>query len=140
MLADLLVRIEELGGDEVSPVVPIRLFFEGNDDEASFAPNLVPHPGMPNVYRVLSDIESRPEVSAVVVQIDEVMEPPEWPFASVVYVITSADAAVVNEWAAAIEPDPPAPGDDDSTWLHGSVPPGAPHVPARHRPVVLLWD
>ncbi len=95
---------------------------------------------MPNVYRVLSDIESRPEVSAVVVQIDEVLEPPEWPFASVVYVITTADAAVVNEWAAAIEPDPPAPGDDDYAWLHGSVPPGAPHVPERHRPVVLLWD
>jgi hypothetical protein len=44
-------------------------------------------------------------VSAVVVQIDEVLELPGWPYASSVYIITSADAADVHEWAASLEPD-----------------------------------
>jgi hypothetical protein len=139
MLAELLARIDELGGAEVGPVVPFRLFFEGNGDEGSFAPNLVPHPSMDNVYETLTSIESRPEVSAIVVQIDEVLEPPEWPFAPVIYVITSADAETVHEWAKSIEPDPVF---DDGAygWLGGPAPPGAPSVPAGQRPVVLLWD
>ena len=72
---------------------------------------------------------------------------PEWPFASSVYVITSAPADRVHEWAAAIEPDEP-PEDDADTygWLaygereRDMPPPGAPHVPEGHRPVVLFWD
>ena len=144
MLRDLLTRIDELGGGEGSPVVPLDLFFEGNDDEASFAPNLDPHPGIETVRGVLQAIEQRRDVSAVLVQIDEVLEPPEWPYASRVYVVTSAPAAEVHRWAAALEPDEVSPderendgwGDDGSA----GAPPGAPDVPEGHRPVVLFWD
>jgi hypothetical protein len=77
----------------------------------------------------------------VAVQIDEVLDPPEWPYASSVYVITSADAADVHAWTASIEPDEPS---DDAReqygWRGGTPPPGAPEVPAGHRPVVLFWD
>src|SRR5947208_2525901 len=40
-------RIEQLGGQESYPVVPLDLFFKGNQDPASFAPNLSHTPEMP---------------------------------------------------------------------------------------------
>jgi hypothetical protein len=142
MLHDLLVRIDELGGPEAYPVVPLDLFFEGNDDPASFAPNLDPHPGISRIHSVLRSIEERPDVSAVVVQIDEVLEPPEWPYASSVYVVTSADAGDVHAWAAAIEPDELSPdqGDNYGWGAREAPPPGAPPVPGTHLPVILFWD
>jgi len=112
MLGELIARINELGGPDARPVVPLQLFFDGNDDPASFAPNLEPHPGLATIYSVLRSIELRPDVSDVVVQIDAVPEPPEWPYASSAYVITTADPADVHDWVAAIEPDEPAPNPD----------------------------
>jgi hypothetical protein len=147
MLEQLLARIEELGGEDAYPVVPLDLFFEGNDDPASFAPNLDPHPGLERIRAVLRSIERRPGVSAVVVQIAEVLEPPEWPYAPAVYVITSADAAQVHQWAASLEPDELSPDPSDNYgWIEytgrsrDTAPPGAPSVPADHRPVILFWD
>ena len=146
MLQQLLARIDELGGEDAYPVVPLDLFFESNDDPASFAPNLDPHPGIENIHRVLRSIEERPDVSAVVVQIAEVLDPPDWPYASSVYVITSADAADVHEWATSLEPDEFFPDAPDYGWgeyagrSRETPPPGAPPVPAGHRPVILFWD
>jgi hypothetical protein len=144
---DLIDRIDQLGGEDAAPVIPLDLFFEGNDDEASFAPNLEPHPGIGTIYAVLGSIKEREEVANVIVQIDEVLPEPEWPYASAVYVLTSAPAARVHEWAAAIEPDE-LPGDDADAygWLEyggrrrDAPPPGAPELPGGYRPVVLFWD
>ncbi len=80
-------EIERLGGADAYPVVSVDLFFEGNNDPASIGPNLDPHPGIRTFERVLEEIRRRPEVSDVVVQIDEVIEG-EWPYASAVYVTT----------------------------------------------------
>src|SRR5215217_6514946 len=99
MREDLIARIDELGGEDAYPVVPLELFFDGNDDAASFAPNLEPHPGIATIYDVLRSIEQRPDVSAVAVQIAEVLDPPDWPYASSVYVITSSDAAEIHRLA-----------------------------------------
>ncbi len=80
-------------------------------------------------------------MSAVVVQIDEVLDPPEWPYASSVYVVTAADAADVHAWAAPIEPDEPSQdASEQFGWRGDQAPPGAPEVPAGYRPVVLFWD
>jgi hypothetical protein len=143
----LLTRISELGGQDAYPVVPLDLFFDGNDDPASFAPNLDPHPGISEIYAVLHELEERPDVSAVMVQIDEVLEPPEWPYASSVYVITSADAEEVRRCAAPIQPDEMSTdAADDYGWSEragrngATPPPGAPAVPSGYRPVVLYWD
>jgi hypothetical protein len=125
----------------------LDLFFTGNDDEASFAPNLDPYPGIAKIAAVLHAIEQRPDVSAVVVQIDEILDPPDWPYASSVYVVTTADAKDVHEWAASIEPDELSPEmSDNYSWgeyagRNGDTPPpGAPEVPTGYRPVVLFWD
>jgi hypothetical protein len=147
-LQALLGRIDELGGQDAYPVVPLDLFFDGNDDEASFAPNLEPHPGIDRFRSVLRSIRERPDVSDLLVQIDEVLSPDEWPYASAVYVITSAPASDVREWAAELEPDEdPSPGHADSYgWLsyagrdRSTPPPGAPQIPDRHRVVTLFWD
>lgn len=147
MVEELHARIGELGGQAAHPVVPLDLFFEENEDPASFAPNLDPHPGIARIYAVLREIAQRPEVSAVVVQIDEVLDPLEWPYASAVYVITSREAAEVHRWAAAIAPDAVSPDSEDNYgWLpyadrdRSSPPPGAPEIPDGYRPVILFWD
>jgi hypothetical protein len=147
MAQELHARIAELGGQDAYPVVPLDLFFEGNDDPASFAPNLEPHPGIERIYAVLRGVAQRPDVSAVVVQIDEVLDPPEWPYASAVYVITSAEAADVHRWASSITPDDSVPeSEEDYGWLtyadrdRATPPPGAPEVPDGHRSVILFWD
>jgi hypothetical protein len=144
---ELLARIDEFGGADAYPVVPLELFFEGNNDPASFAPNLDPHPGIAQIHAVLRSIEQRPDVSAVVVQIDEVLEAPEWPYASSVYVITSTDAAEVHRWATSIRPDELSSDLNESYgWLayadrdRSTPPPGAPIVPDGYRPVILVWD
>lgn len=134
-------RIEQLGGVEASPVVPIDLFFDGNDDPASIAPNLQPHPGIQTFRRVLTDIGNRPDVSNVAVQIDEVIEG-EWPYALAVYVITAASPEEVHRWAAELQPDEYV-GEEEhiGPWLgRGHAPPGAPAVPEGHRVVTLFWD
>ena len=120
-LSRLLARIDELGGDDAYPVIPVDLFFEGNGDEASIGPNLEPHPGIGTFHGVLSDIRSRPEVADVAVQISEVMEDDEWPFAEAAYVITTAAPEEVHRWASDLLPDPP---EDGSAWLYGDPPPG----------------
>ena len=147
MVQELHARIAELGGQTAYPVVPLDLFFEGNEDPASFAPNLEPHPGIARIYAVLGGIAQRPEVSAVLVQIDEVLDPPEWPYASAVYVITSSETAEVHRWAASIRPDEVSPDSEDNYgWLtyadrdRATPPPGAPEIPDGYRPVILFWD
>jgi hypothetical protein len=92
-------RIEQLGGPNAHPVVSLDLFFDENDDPASIGPNLDPHPGVRTFERVLKEIRDRPEVSDVVVQIDEVIEG-EWPYAPAAYVISTASPQQVHEWRA----------------------------------------
>jgi hypothetical protein len=143
----LIEWIEALGGEDAYPVVPLDLFFADNDDDASFAPNLEAHPGSGRIYSVLRSIRERDDVEDVVVQIDEVLPAPDWPYASAVYVITSAAAEQVHEWASSIEPDELGATDSENYgWLEygdrdRSTPaPGAPEVPDGYRPVILFWD
>jgi hypothetical protein len=133
-------EIERLGGADAYPVVSVDLFFDGNDDPASIGPNLDPHPGVRTFQGVLKDIQDRPEVSGVVMQIDEVIED-EWPYAQAVHVITTATPEEIHRWAAEIEPDEYVGEEDDlGAWLGRGEPPGAPAVPNGHRVVTLIWD
>lgn len=139
-LEKLRERIDELGGGDAYPVVPLELFFADNDDPASIGPNLEPHPGVGTFFRVLAGIRDRPEVADVVLQVSDVLPgEDEWPFVEAAYVVTTAAPETVHEWAAELEPDPYEPGTGGG-WLYGDPPPGAPDVPADHRLVVLYWD
>ena len=137
-------RIEQLGGPDAYPVVPVDLFFDGNNDPASIAPNLEPHPGVDAFGRILRQIRDREDVSDVVMQIDEVI-PGEWPYASGVYVITRARPEMVHEWAAELRPDEYVGAEDEigrrwSVYPGEGTPPGAPAVPDGHQIVTLFWD
>lgn len=55
-----------------NPVVPLGLFFEGNDDIGSVGCNLIEHPGVYRFHEVLRDIEAKAEVQAVLVEVSEV--------------------------------------------------------------------
>lgn len=136
----LLARIDELGGQDAYPVVPLALFFEVNDDPYSIAPNLQPHPGVQTFERVLGETRERPDVADVVLQIDEVMED-EWPYAQAAYLITTAPAKDVHRLAAELRPDELVDEEDEiPPWLGRPTPPGAPEVPDGYGIVTLFWN
>ncbi|MCE7007599.1 hypothetical protein LWC34_32965 [Kibdelosporangium philippinense] len=128
MLADLLAEIASQEGT-AEPVVPLELFFDGNDDPASIGCNLSPHPGVSRFASVLGSIRSQSSVHDVLVGIEEVMGPDEWPFSWHVYVVTTASAAEVAAWAAELRPETPSTGWD-----------AAIEVPSDHHVVTLWWD
>lgn len=135
MLDDLLAAIERLGGEAAKPVVPIELFLDGNEDEASIAPDLRRHPGMERFRDVLGELLMRGEVSDVLAQIDEVLDPPDWPYVPAVYVITSAPPHQVARWTGELEPE------DEllhEPWFPD--PPGLPLIPADHALVGVWWS
>jgi hypothetical protein len=139
MLDQLLAEIDRQGGyadgGGAEPVVGLELFFDGNDDLGSIGCNLAAHPGTDRFFAVLRDIRDRPEVSDVLVGISEVMGEDEWPFSDHVYVITTASAARVAEWAAELEPEAPGEG-----WWNGQPPAEPVAVPPGARVVTLWWD
>jgi len=134
-LDDLLAAVERLGGETAKPVVAIELFLDGNEDEASIAPNLRRHPGMERFRDVLGEMTLRGEVSAVLAQIDEVLDPPDWPYVPAVYVITTAPPHQVARWAGELDPEPDL---LEQPWFDD--PPGLPPVPHGHALVGLWWD
>ncbi len=134
-LDDLLATIDRLGGHGAHPVVPIELFLDGNDDTASIAPNLRRHPGMELFSEVFGEMLARGEVHDVLAQIDEVLDPPEWPYVPAVYVITTAPPHQIARWAGELEPDEEL---LDKPWFEN--PPGLPPLPAGHALVGLWWD
>lgn len=136
--SELLREIDRLGGYEGSgpePLVSLELFFDGNEDEASIACNLEPHPGVGEIAGVLRGIRARPDVLDVLVGINEVMSDEEWPFSDHVYVITTASDAAVEKWAKTLQCDAPSEG-----WWNDAAPVNAPNVPSGARVVVLWWD
>lgn len=137
-LRDVLREIRDQGGYDGSgpePVVSLELFFDGNEDEASIAPNVEPHPGVANIARVLRGIRARADVHHVLVGVSEVMGDDEWPFADHVYVVTSASDDTIDDWADALGCDEPGEG-----WWTDSPPRNAPSVPPGARVITLWWD
>src|SRR3954447_11314649 len=136
-LAALLQRIEDLGGDEAMPVVPLDAFFEGNADTASIAPNVEPHPGVATIRERLESIRQRSDVADVVMRISEVLEPPEWPFADIAYVVTTASPEDIERTVVGLGCEVYALEED--AWPTGP-PSGAPAIPPGHGVVEVWWD
>jgi hypothetical protein len=138
MLDQLLGDINRQGGyagTGPEPVVTLELFFHGNDDVGSIGCNLTDRPGTARFYAVLREIRDRPEVHDVRIGISEVMGGGEWPFSDHVYVITTASAAEVAEWAAELQPDEPGEG-----WWNGQPPAEPLALPPGAHVVTLWWD
>ena len=134
----LIAHVEALDADAPTlPVVPAARFFDGNDDDASIAANLVEHPGVARFRAVVSAVEARREVQAVLVAITDLMADDEgsWPYSDTLYVLTSADPATVRSWLAELGPD-----EVDAGFDGDDAPPGAPEPAPGMAPVRVWWD
>jgi hypothetical protein len=87
-------------------IVPIEVFFDGNDDEASIGCNLNPHPGIDVFRSVLLGILGRSDVEAAYAQISE-LDPGEecWPFAHWVFVVGTILPDDLANAFAPLQPD-----------------------------------
>lgn len=115
-------------------LVPIELFFDGNDDEASIGCNLYPHPGMDVFRSTLLGILGRPDVVAAYALISE-LDPGEgsWPFADWVFVVGAIAPDDLANALAPLQPDTVGPPDY----------PGITEAIARQHAVPVLaawWD
>jgi hypothetical protein len=118
------------------PVVPLEVFFEGNDDIGSIGCNLNPHPGIRFFFEHLLSIRSRPDVQDVLVEIYEIEEdePESWPYSERIYILTSASATDVAEWMKRLRPD-----EIEEGYLMGE-PPAAPELAEGMRVYGAWWD
>lgn len=105
LLSKIKPKWPTVGGGP-GPTVPLQDFFDGNDDIGSIGCNLLDSPGPQRFYEVFQQIQSRPDVQGVYVQISDLMdEEGSWPFSDTVFVLgaipTSELKRIVNE----LQPD-----------------------------------
>lgn len=131
--------VQSLGGRVGGPaaVVDLEHFFLGNDDPASIAPNLEPHPGVQQIYDVLRRLRDDPAVSTVMVSVLlewDTQPPNEWPFAESVLVVTSLSPEAVDAIVRTVGADPTSP----EQLMAGLANP--PIVPEGQRALTVWWD
>jgi hypothetical protein len=104
----------ELAGLEAPQLVPIEVYFDGNDDLGSIGCNLPDHPGIDAFRQVLDSLQKRPDVKAVYAQITE-LDPGEdsWPFTDTVVVTGSIPTKELAKALASLAPDEVGPVETD---------------------------
>ncbi len=97
-------------------VQPILLtvdeFFDGNNDEASIAPNLEKKPTMAEYYKILKTISQDPKTTDAFVEIKEVMiyengqlNDNEWFYADIIYFVGDLTKEEIKEATQYLMPD-----------------------------------
>jgi hypothetical protein len=94
------------------PAVPMDEFFSGNTDDSSFGRHMQTSRDIPiaEYAEVFRSIQARPDVQGVYVKVHEVPDDADsseremWPSAFVVFILTSAPEATVENWLRQIEP------------------------------------
>jgi hypothetical protein len=125
---------------QAPPVVSLDLFFEGNDEEESIAPNQWGdgRPAIALLYAKFKDIAARPEVSDVYVGLHWEWNDPDYadtfPPAETVFIVTSAPRSQVDSWLTGLQADGAREG-----WPHGK-PSNAPEPATGHRVYRVCWD
>jgi hypothetical protein len=126
--------------DEAPPIVPLGLFFEGNDEEESIAPNQWGYgrPSIASLYNRFKEVATRSDVSDVYVGLHQEWCDPEYadtfPPAETVFIVTSADKSQVESWLTDLETDGVLQG-----WPHGK-PKNAPAPSKGHQVYWISWD
>ena len=130
----------ELGDGETPPVVDLDLYFAGNTDEDSIAPNQWGYgrPPIAQLYAMFRQIAARPEVEKVLVGLHQ-----DWcehddaggfPSAENVHILTSASQEEVERWIAGMEADGVVAG-----WPYGK-PANAPEPSDGYAVFSVCWD
>ncbi len=145
LITKIMAQYDADGRPEVLPVVGVDEFFDGNEDEYSIAPNIVGsgHTGLTEFRRILTEIRSRPDVQDVLIAIHEspYADDPDdadlWPDSDTVYVLTSATAEELANWASNLRFT-----DVGEGWSCGTgiKPCAAPEPEPGMRILTLWWD
>lgn len=120
------------------PLVSLEDFFTENTDQFSIACNLEPHPGLKFFFDTLRHIRSRPDVQDVLVEIYEIEEAEKidekWPYVESIYILTSADRIIVEDWNNALMADGPCEGYKNDTTR------SVPKLERGYKVWQIMWD
>ena len=129
---------------DTPPVVDLDLYFAGNADEESIAPNQWGYgrPPIAQLYARFLEIAARPEVEKVLVGLHQDwcdygqadVEAKCFPPAENVHIFTSAGQDEVERWIAGMEADGVIPG-----WPYGK-PANAPEPSEGYAVLSVCWD
>jgi hypothetical protein len=126
-----VLLVDRLRNEAEPQLVPIAVFFDGNDDPGSIGCNLLDHPGIEKFRDVFTSLVGRPDVEAVYARISE-LDPGfgSWPFADTVFVVGNIPLKTLEKELADLEPD------------EVGVPPpsAAPDPLAGSRILMAWWD
>jgi len=85
--------------DTPRPLVTLEEFFDGNNDYGSIGYNFYPdQPSPSEFYETFKSIASKPEVYDVRVQVNDQIEPEDWPSTDTIWIITSVGSDEVDTW------------------------------------------
>jgi hypothetical protein len=98
--------VTDLAAKPEPQIVPIEVFFDGNDDLGSIGCNLLEHPGIETFRATFARIAAREDVEAIYAQIAE-LDPGEesWPFTDTVLVVGTIPPEELASELTALEPD-----------------------------------
>ena len=105
--------VEQLSVQAEPLLLPIEVFFDGNDDLGSIGCNLPEHPSIATFRETFARIAGRSDVEAVYARISEV-DPGDdcWPFADTVFVVGAILASELAAELTTLEPDEVASAED----------------------------
>ena len=142
MLTQLNAYLQSLdwSEDETPPVVEAALFFEGNVEEESIAPNNWGYgrPSIADLHQRFKDIAARADVERVLVglHVDWIgdYDGSTFPPADHVHIYTTASQPMVESWIAGLHADGALKG-----WPNGK-PRNAPQPGAGFQVYSVVWD
>ncbi len=123
-----------------APTVSLDLYFEGNNQEGSIAPNQwgEGRPSVAEMYGRFKAIADRPDVQVVLVGLhfdwNDDQFPEDWPPAENIHIYSSATEAEVGEWVDGLHCDGVGAG-----WPYGE-PRNAPKPKEGFTVYTVFWD
>ena len=90
---------------EPTPLVPLELFFDGNDDEGSIGANLMNHPGVSVFFETLMGLREHLDVSGVWIIAKQHDWKPGWPHSDEVLIRTRLSETDVSKILSLLRPD-----------------------------------
>ena len=125
---------------EPTPLVPLELYFEGNDDQGSIGCNLTKHPGVRSFYETLLQLRNDGQVSGIWVIAKQHDWKPGWPHSDEILVRTTLSDSDIKSRLNHLGPDEVGEASSSPPFeLHDLA--GLPVAcAAGERHVVAWWD
>lgn len=139
-LSKLMERVNAQGDindpDTPRPLVTLEEFFEGNNDYGSIGYNFYPdQPAPAEFYGIFQSIASKPGVFDVRVQVNDQIEPEDWPSTDTIWIITSVGSDEIDTWLGERSY-----GDDYIIGFPDSFPIEDYEIPDGMQAIGVWWD